>query len=45
MLTSSMGLWEEPLGVRITQCPFLVYCWSITLKKVTYSKEVVFDLK
>jgi hypothetical protein len=24
VLTSSMGLWEGPLGVRITQCPYLV---------------------
>jgi hypothetical protein len=23
VLTSSVGLWEGPLGVRITQCPYL----------------------
>jgi hypothetical protein len=24
VMTSSVGLWEVPLGVRITQCPYLV---------------------
>jgi hypothetical protein len=31
VLTSSVGLWKGPLGVRNTQCPYLV---QVNYKKV-----------